>query len=168
MNTTKVITLALIAIISLAISLLTTQVVFKKIKATSESQEKFNLAFGVFFTSWVISFSILNQKIVVILNEFIDLVYKTSSTGQLITIVKSSILFIGLSNFWMIVSFMLTRAISILFAGKRSLINEIENNHYVYFFMYGFVYVSFVYCSIPVFEIILRIFLPNIEMPFYH
>lgn len=168
MNTTKLITLALIAIISLAISLLTTQFVFKKIKATSESQEKFNLAFGVFFTSWVISFSMLNQKIVVILNEFIDLVYKTASTGQLITIVKSSILFIGLSNCWLLVCYFLTRVVSDLIAGKRTLINEIESNHYVYFLMYGFVFVSFVFSSIPIFEIILRIFLPNIEIPFYH
>lgn len=120
-----------------------------------------------FFLTWVVAFSLLNIKSLSILSEYIDIIYKTNSANHLADITKTSVLFIGLTNVWLILWHFISKVFSILFTGKRNNINEIENNHYAYFLMKGIVFIGFVYCLMPVFEILLRTFLPNIEIPYY-
>ncbi|MBE7510447.1 MAG: hypothetical protein HS118_09655 [Bacteroidia bacterium] len=167
MDTTKIITLTIIGIIAMAISLTVTQLFLRKAKSKSENEGKINLAYGVLFLGWVISFSLLNVKSISIMSEYIDTVYKTNSTNHLTNIVTTSVLFIGLTNVWLILWYFITQAFSILIAGKRTDVNEIENNHYTYFLMKSTVFIGFVYCLMPVFEMLLRTFLPNIEIPYY-
>lgn len=167
MDTTKIITLTVIGIIAIAISLTITQLFLRKAKSKSENEGKINLAYGVLFLTWVVAFSILNLKSLSILNEYTDTIYKTNSANPLVDITKTSVLFIGLTNFWLILWYFITKAFSILISGKRTDVNEIENNHYTYFLMKGIVFIGFVYCLMPVFEMLLRTFLPTIEIPYY-
>ena len=44
---------------------------------------------------------------------------------------------------------------------------EIENNNNVYFLLNGVVFIGLVYSLMPIFEILLRIFFPSLEVPFY-
>jgi hypothetical protein len=85
----------------------------------------------------------------------------------LIEIAKTSVLFIGLTNTWLIIWYYITKALSVLFTGKRNEVNEIESNNYVYFVSKGVVFIGFVYSLMPVFEDVLRIFFPIIEIPYY-
>lgn len=167
MDTTKIITLTVIGIIAIAISLTITQLFLRKAKSKLENEEKINLAYGILFLGWVISFSLLNVKSISIMSEYVDTLYKTNSANHLADISKTSVLFIGLTNFWLILWYLITKAFSILIAGKRTDVNEIENNHYTYFLMKGIVFIGFVYCLMPVFEMLLRTFLPTIEIPYY-
>ncbi|MEC5395924.1 hypothetical protein [Bergeyella sp. RCAD1439] len=167
MDTTKIITLTVIGIIAIAISLTITQLFLRKAKSKLENEEKINLAYGILFLGWVISFSLLNVKSISIMSEYVDTLYKTNSANHLADISKTSVLFIGLTNFWLILWYLITKAFSILIAGKRTDVNEIENNHYTYFLMKGVVFIGFVYCLMPVFEMLLRTFLPTIEIPYY-
>ncbi|MFV0163095.1 hypothetical protein OBK04_05445 [Empedobacter falsenii] len=167
MDTTKIITLTVIGIIAIAISLTITQLFLRKAKSKLENEEKINLAYGILFLGWVISFSLLNVKFISIMSEYVDTLYKTNSANHLADISKTSVLFIGLTNFWLILWYLITKAFSILIAGKRTDVNEIENNHYTYFLMKGVVFIGFVYCLMPVFEMLLRTFLPTIEIPYY-
>lgn len=167
MDTTKIITLTVIGIIAIAISLTITQLFLRKAKSKLENEEKINLAYGILFLGWVISFSLLNVKSISIMSEYVDTIYKTNSANHLADISKTSVLFIGLTNFWLILWYLVTKAFSILIAGKRTDVNEIENNHYTYFLMKGVVFIGFVYCLMPVFEMLLRTFLPTIEIPYY-
>lgn len=167
MDTTKIITLTVIGIIAIAISLTITQLFLRKAKSKLENEEKINLAYGILFLGWVISFSLLNVKSISIMSEYVDTVFKTNSANHLAEISKTSVLFIGLTNFWLILWYLITKAFSILIAGKRTDVNEIENNHYTYFLMKGVVFIGFVYCLMPVFEMLLRTFLPTIEIPYY-
>lgn len=167
MDTTKIITLTVIGIIAIAISLTITQLFLRKAKSKLENEEKINLAYGILFLGWVISFSLLNMKSISIMSEYVDTIYKTNSANHLADISKTSVLFIGLTNFWLILWYLITKAFSILIAGKRTDVNEIENNHYTYFLMKGVVFIGFVYCLMPVFEMLLRTFLPTIEIPYY-
>lgn len=167
MDTTKIITLTVIGIIAIAISLTITQLFLRKAKSKLENEEKINLAYGILFLGWVISFSLLNVKSISIMSEYVDTLYKTNSANHLAEISKTSVLFIGLTNFWLILWYLITKAFSILIAGKRTDVNEIENNHYTYFLMKGVVFIGFVYCLMPVFEMLLRTFLPTIEIPYY-
>lgn len=167
MDTTKIITLTVIGIIAIAISLTITQLFLRTAKLKSENEGKINLAYGILFLGWVISFSLLNVKSISIMSEYVDTLYKTNSANHLADISKTSVLFIGLTNFWLILWYLITKAFSILIAGKRTDVNEIENNHYAYFLMKGVVFIGFVYCLMPVFEMLLRTFLPTIEIPYY-
>lgn len=167
MDITKTITLTSIGIIAFAISLTVTQLFIRKEKSKSESDGKILLAYGILFSSWVISFAMLNFKTLSVLNEFTDTIYKVNTGNPLLEIVKTSVLFIGLTNTWLILWYFITKALSLLFTGKRNDSNEIESNNYAYFILKGIVFIGFVYTLMPVFEGVLRAFFPNIEIPYY-
>lgn len=167
METTRTITLACVGIIAFAISLTITQILIRKGKSKSEIEGKFNLAYGILFSCWVISFSILNFKMLSALTEFSDTVYKVSTENPFGEIAKTSVLFIGLTNSWLILWYYVTKALSVLFSGNRNDTNEIENNNYVYFVLKGVVFISLIYSLMPVFENLLRTFYPEIQIPFY-
>lgn len=167
MDTTQIVTLTVIGIIAMAISLTVTQLFLRKAKAKSENEGKINIAYSILFLGWVISLSLLNMKSISIMNEYYDTVYKMNSAYHLAEIAKVSVFFIGLTNIWLVLWNFITQAFSQLIAGKRTDVKEIETNHYTYFLMKGMVYISFIYCIMPVFEMLLRMFLPNIEVPYY-
>lgn len=168
MDTTKIITLTIIGIVSMVISLTVTQLLLRKEKSKSESEGKIRLAYGILFFTWVVVFSLLNFKSLSILNEYIDTIFKINGNNSLVDILKTSVIFIGLTNVWLILWHFITKVFTVLFAENRNEANEIENNHYTFFIMKGIVFVGFIYCLMPVFETILRIFLPTIQSPFYH
>jgi len=167
MDISKTITLTSVGIIAFAISLTVTQLFIRKEKSKSENEGKILLAYGILFSSWVISFSMLNFKTLSVLNEFADTTYKINSGNPILEIVETSVLFIGLSNTWLILWYFITKALSLLFTGKRNDSTEIESNNYVYFILKSIVFIGIVYSLMPVFESVLRAFFPNIEIPFY-
>jgi hypothetical protein len=167
MDLTKTITLTSVGIITFAISLTVTQLFIRKEKSKSENEGKILLAYGILFSGWVISFSMLNFKMLSVLNEFADTIYTVNSGNPILEIVKTSVLFIGLSNTWLILWYFITKSLSLLFTGKRNDATEIESNNYVYFILKSIVFIGFVYTLMPVFESVLRAFFPNIEIPYY-
>jgi hypothetical protein len=167
MDISKTITLTSIGIIAFAISLTVTQLFIRKEKSKSENEGKILLAYGILFSCWVISFSMLNFKTLSVLNEVADTIYKVNSGNPILEIVETSVLFIGLSNTWLILWYFITKALSLLFTGKRNDSTEIESNNYVYFILKSIVFIGIVYSLMPVFESVLRAFLPNIEIPYY-
>lgn len=167
MDTTKTITLTCIGIVAFAISLTVTHLLIRKEKTKSEIEGKFLLAYGFLFSSWVIAFSLLNFKTISVLSEFVDTLYKVNTVDPLVETIKTSVLFIGLTNAWLVLWCFITKALSLLFTGKRNDVKEIENNNYVYFLMKGVVFICFIYALLPLFESVLRAFFPEIEIPFY-
>jgi hypothetical protein len=167
MDLTKTITLTSVGIITFAISLTVTQLFIRKEKSKSENEGKILLAYGILFSGWVISISMLNFKMLSVLNEFADTFYTVNSGNPILEIVKTSVLFIGLSNTWLILWYFITKSLSLLFTGKRNDATEIESNNYVYFILKSIVFIGFVYTLMPVFESVLRAFFPNIEIPYY-
>jgi len=167
MDTTKIPMLTIIGIVAIVMSLTVTQLFLRKAKSKSENEGKINLAYSILFLGWVMPFSLLNLKFISIMSEYIDIVYKINSASHSTDIANASVLFIGITNVWLIFMYFITQAFSLLIAGKRTDANEMANNHYTYFLMKGIVFISFVYCLMPVFEMLLRMFLPTIEIPYY-
>jgi len=167
MDLTKTITLTSVGIIAFAISLTVTQLLIRKEKSKSEIEGKIILSYGILFSSLVVSFSLLNFKTLSILNEFADTIYKLDNMNPLLEITTTSVLFIGLTNTWLILWYFIAKALSVLFIGNRLEVYEIENNNYVYFVLKGIVFIGFVYSLMPVFDLVLRTFIPNIEIPYY-
>jgi len=167
METTKSIILICTGIIAVTTSLTLTRLLFRKEKIYSESEGKIILSYGIIFTIWVIGFSLINLKTISVFNEYLDLVYKENSSNHLIEILTTSVLFIGLTNLWLVFWYYVTRALSILFFGRRDNQIEIESNNYVYFLVNGTIFLSFIYILMPIFEYALRSFLPELGIPFY-
>ena len=121
-----------------------TPLLIRKEKISSEKEGKIILSYGILFTSWVLGFSLLNLKTISVLNEYFDMVYKVYSSNHLIEISKTGILFIGLTNLWLVFWHYVTKVLSLLFLGRRDSQNEMESNNYVYFLVNGTIFISFI------------------------
>lgn len=167
MDNTKLLTLSIISILSIAISLTVTQVFLRKQKIKSEQNNKINTSYALSFATWVIAFSLLNIKSISILSDYIDIINKINTENALMQISKTAVVFLGLTNVWLIILYYFNKIFTIIFIGKRNEIFEIQNNNLGYFILKGILFLSFIFSLIPVFEILLRTFSPN-ETPFYH
>ncbi len=167
MEITKSIALTCVEIIAFAISLIIAQLLIRKERQKSESEGKTNLSFGILFGSWIISISQINYKLINTLNEIYDITFKTNEKNQFLNCTKSTVLFMGVSLFWLIFIFSLTRIINKIFSQNRDNCIEIENNNYVYFLIQGLVFIGMIYCSMPILDILLKYFFPEIEIPYF-
>lgn len=167
METTKLLLLSGIVTIAVTTSLTVTQLFLRKLKAISVSDNSINLSFTIIVVGWFISFTLLNCMSISILSEYINSVFKLNSTTPFADIAKTTVLFIGLTNAWLVLWYFIAQAISTLIAKKRNDMIEMENNHYTYFVIKGLVFISLIYCLMPVFEMLLRNFLPQTEIPYY-
>lgn len=155
------------AIIAIAASLVIIQLIIRKEKAKSENEGKIRLAYGVLFVSCLIASLMLNIKGMTIFGEYMDTFYKVNRNPVLMPVIKTCVLFIGLINIWFVVWYFGLKVFALLFVGKKSAIIEIENDNYVYFLMTGVVFLGFINVLMPVFDIVLRFFLPDLEIPYY-
>lgn len=167
METTKSVILICTGIIAVTTSLTLTRLLFRKEKIYSESEGKIILSYGIIFTFWVIGFSLINLKTLSVFNDYLDLVYKVNSSNYRIEILTTSVLFIGLTNLWLVFWHYVTKVLSLLFFGRRDRQNEMESNNYVYFLINGTIFISFIYILMPIFEYVLSTFLPELGIPFY-
>ncbi|HSC54177.1 MAG TPA: hypothetical protein VLC98_11165 [Phnomibacter sp.] len=168
MNISKTVTLTIICIISFITILLVIQLLLRKLKLKSEKEGPLNFSYAVWFVTLFIAATIAMVRTIAILNEAIDNLYKNISTNIIVEVVKTSSLFLGLTALWFIVWYYVSNFLSVTILGTRKDQNEIEANNVSYFLIKGVLIIGFILCLLPVFEIILRIFMPNVQMPFYH
>lgn len=154
-------------VLSFVIFLTSTQLFFRKEKNASEAEGKFVLAYGLLFLSWIFSFAILNYKTLYVLVEFSDTLYKVKRVSPETDLLTTGFLFIGISVFWMFFCYLIANTLSFLSFGRRTSLNEIKSDNYVYFIIKGSVFVGLTSTLLPIYELILRMFLPEIEIPFY-
>ncbi len=168
MNTSKTITLTVSAIIAIAIMLLIIQLLLRKLKAKSEQEGRLKNSYGVWFATLFIAASITTGKAINMLSEAIDNIYKSFATNIIGEVAKTASLFIGLSAVWLIIWYFVANLLSVTIVGKRSDQYEIEIDNVSYFLIKGVLLIGFIFCLLPIFEILLRSFMPNVQIPFYH
>jgi len=167
MKITNTITIAIIGIIAFAISQTIIELLNKKSKAKAIKDGAFPLAYGIWYSALVISSSILIFKTLTVNNVAIDTILGMAKEKPYENIFKTSVIFWGINFCWLLFGVFLNKMFSNIFFGKRTIKFEIENNNYVYFLMRGVLLIGFIYILLPVFELTLRFFLPNIDVPFY-
>ncbi|MBS1750379.1 MAG: hypothetical protein JST63_10785 [Bacteroidetes bacterium] len=168
MNTSKTVILTIAILIALVILIMTIQLLSRKTKNKNSEDGKLKLSYGIWFITFFLSGSLVMSKVVFVLNESIDNIYKTIPTKSLFESFKMGSLFIGLGIVWLLLWYFILNILSVLIMGKRNYVKEIETNNYSYFLVKGIILIGFTICLLPVFEIILREFMPNIQIPFYH
>lgn len=167
MESNMIIQISIITIASLAISLTLTQLILRKARQRSAIEGRTLLSYAILFFSWVIVFTMINVRSLQVINEYLDNIYKTKTPASLADIVRTTIIFVGLANVWLIVCHLMSRTFSMVIMGQRDRVVEMDNDNYAFFLMNGALFVSVAYCLMPVFEMIVRLFFPTIEIPYY-
>lgn len=168
MNTSKTVALTIVGIVAFVIMLLVIQLLLRKLKAKSEQEGRLKKSYGVWFVTVFTAASITMGRTITILGEAIDNIYKNISTNIFGEVAKTASLFIGLSALWFLAWYFVANLLSVSILGNRKDQNEIEANNVSYFLIKGVLIIGFIFCLLPVFEIILRTFMPNVQIPFYH
>jgi hypothetical protein len=168
MNTSKTIALTISAIIAIVIMLFIIQLLIRKLKPKSEQDGKLKSSYGVWFACLFMGALIVTGETINLLSIAFDNIYKNTPNNLFGQIVKTASLFIGLSALWFLLWYVISNLLSVTIVGKRKNENEIEANNVSYFLIKGILIIGFIFCLSSVFEIILRNFMPSIQIPFYH
>lgn len=168
MNTTKAITLTIVGIIAIAIMLSIIQVLLRKVKLQAEAEFKIKPAYGIWFVSLLIAASLIGAKAITFLGEAVDNIYKMGSQNLGAEIAKIASLYIGLSVVWFLLWYFVSRVFSIIILGLRKEQEEMSLNNIYYFLVRGVLINMFIFCLSPILDVIFRLVMPNIQLPFYH
>ncbi len=167
MNIRSTITLTLVAVIAFAILLFIIQLLLKKLKSSSEAEESYiRSSYAVWFSTLFISASIIVMTAIKLLSEALDNINKHFASSALKETIKTASLFIGLSIVWFVIWYAVSHILSKLILEKRS--NEMESENWSFFLIRGVLQIGLTLCLSTIFEIILRAFIPTIQIPFYH
>lgn len=168
MNTSKTISLTIAGLVAIAILLLVIKILVRKMKYKSEVDGRFRTSHGIWFASLFISASLLIAKAISILSESVDNILKMNITNPISEIFKASSIFIGLTAFWFVIWYLAANMLSPVVTGKRAGSVEMEIDNFVYFLIKGVIIIGFTISLLPIFESLLRVFIPATQLPFYH
>lgn len=168
MNTSKTAILTIAVLISLAILILILQLFSRRPKSKNSEDGKLKLSYGLWFATLFLSGSLIMAKVIAVFSETIANVYKINPSNRIFESFKMGSLFIGLGIAWLLLWYFIVNILSIIVMGKRNEMKEIETDNYAYFLVRGVLLIGFTICLLPVFEIIIRAFMPSVQIPFYH
>ena len=168
MNPSKAVTLTIAGIVAVVIIILTIQMLLRKIKTKSEHEGRLKKSYGVWFATLFIAATITMERSIMILGEALDNIYKNISTNIIGEVTKTASLFIGLSAVWFLIWYFVANLLSVTILGTRKDITETEVDNVTYFLIKGALVIGIILCLLPVLEILLRNFMPNVQIPFYH
>lgn len=167
MNTSTMV-LVITSLIAVSIIFLLIQILLRKIKRVAEIEGKLKISYGIWFTTLFLAAVFVITKTIISLGEAINNIYKINVGKPIVEIAKTSSLFIGFGAMWFLICYLISNIFSMLITGNRKQLKEMEADNYTYFLIKGISVVGFVTCLSPVFETILRAFMPSIQIPFYH
>ena len=165
---TKLIILVIAALTVLALMIFIIKFLIGRIKSNISADGKFNVSFGILFTTLFLTAAIIASKSIILFAEAIDNITKISPEKLIGESTKTGLLFIGLTVFWFVFSYSIIKILSIYVTGKRNDEKEFISDNFSYFLVRGAMLIGFNLCLLSVFELIIRIFMPSIQMPFYH
>lgn len=165
MNISQTITLLITGLISIALTLFALQIKFKKIYKNNEDG-KLKISFSIWVGSIFLASTILLSQMLKTLNDALD-IYKNFDS-PIISSLKTTSIYLGLSLLWMLVLFVLNNFLTNLIFDNRNEKQEMENDNFTYFILKSLILIGSTFAILPAFESLLKIFLPIIQTPFYH
>ena len=115
-----------------------------------------------------LSASVIQIKSISILSEAVDNIFKLKIEGAVFEVLKTSSIYIGISSLWFLLWYFIASVFAVISIGKRDDLIEIEKDNYTYFLIKGIILFGTVISLSSVFEMLLRFFVPSIQIPFYH
>jgi hypothetical protein len=168
METIKEIILLVLCIIVLAMGYLSIRLLLQKFKFITESDNKTKVSYGLWLAVLIITYSVNSTKTIGLLVEAFDTISKLNVGNLYLQMFQTSAIFIGLNIVWFIVWYFFSDLLLMIVLGKRHIIKELENDNISYFLVRGAILFGIVLSFLSVYETLLRVFLPTINVPFYH
>lgn len=165
MNISQTLTLFVTGLISIALLLFAMQIKFTKLSKNNENG-KLKTSFSIWAGAIFLSSSLVISKMLTTLNDALN-IYK-SFDSPIISALKTSSIFVGLSAIWMVVLIFIINILSYLILEDRKEKQEMENDNYSYFILKSLMLIGSTLALLQAFESLLKIFLPIIQTPFYH
>lgn len=168
MNTQKTVILIIVGIIAVAISVLIIQLLLKKAKLKAEVNGTLNKSFAIYFSMLFLSTSVIQIKSISILSEAVDNIFKLKIEGAVFEVLKTSSIYTGISSLWFLLWYFVANVFAVISIGKRDDLIEIEKDNYTYFLIKGIILFGTIISLSSIFEMLLKFFIPSIQIPFYH
>jgi len=165
MNISQTLTLFITGLISLALLFFSMQIKFKKISKNNEDGKLKN-SFSIWAGAIFLSSNLMLLKMLTTLNDALNIY--SSFESPIISVLKTSSIFIGLSVIWLVITMYIIHTLSNLLFENRKEMQEMENDNYSYFILKSLMLIGSTLALLPAFESLLKIFLPIIQTPFYH
>jgi hypothetical protein len=165
MNITQTLTLFLTGLISIALLLFAMQIKFTKLSKNNEDG-KLKISFSIWTGAIFLASSLMLSKMLTTLNDALN-IYK-SFDSPIISALKTSSIYVGLSAIWIVLLVFIINILSNLIFEDRKEKQEMENDNYAYFILKSLMLIGSTLALLPAFESLLKIFLPIIQTPFYH
>jgi hypothetical protein len=143
------------------------QLLLRKLKTVADGKASMQ-ASGIWFITLFLSGALLASKTVSVFSEAIDNIYKINLADSLFNIFKTGSILTGVTLLWLMIWYFLSNTLSVIITGKTSALQEAEANNITFFLIRGATMAGFIACLLPAFELILRTFIPHVEVPFYH
>lgn len=164
MNILSLLTLGVVSFITM-ISF--TKFLFKSLRKEESENGKISISYAVLMSGWLLGYALLNYNMIVVFSEFFESSEKINSNDLLVNCSEVGMLFIGTTILWNFICLQFVKVFSILFFGKRNYPLEMSANHVSFFFCQSVMLLALIVTTLPVFEVVLRMFLPTISVPFY-
>jgi hypothetical protein len=168
MNMTKAVTLTIVGIITIAIMLTIIQLLLRKVKPQAEADFKIKPAYGTWFAGLFVAAAQISFKAVTFLSEAIDNIYKIGSPAMVAEVAKIAALYIGLGVVWFLLWYFVSKVFTTIILGLKKDQEEMSLNNVHFFLIKGTIINVFIFSLSPVLDVIFRMVMPNIQLPFYH
>jgi hypothetical protein len=168
MNTLKLFTLPITILISFVLLLLIIHLILKPFKAKKDEEGNLKLAYGIWFFALFMSGASIVTDVVRLSLEVVDNVIKIRPDQLILVMVRSIASITVLAFLWFLIWFYVVKFLTKIVVYKGSDAQEMSANNYTYFIIKGSILLGIVLSLSSVLELILRLVVPNIEVPFYH
>ncbi|NRF37758.1 hypothetical protein [Pedobacter foliorum] len=168
MNKIKLFTLPITILISFVLLLLIIHLILKPFKAKKDEDGNLKLAYGIWFFALFMSGASIVANVVRLSLEVVDNVTKIRPDQLILLIIQSIASITILAFLWFLIWFYVTKFLTkiVVFTGSDG--QEMSANNYTYFIIKGSILIGIVLSLSSVLELLLRLVVPNIEVPFYH
>jgi hypothetical protein len=168
MNTLKLITISCTIIISFILLLLITSLLTKSFKSKINKDGRLKISFGIWYAAIFLAGANIISSIINIVVEVIDNLIKIQPPKFYIELVKAISLIVGVGFIWLLVWFFAVKFLTKVMPLKTIDNEEMEDDNFGYFLIKGIMLLSIIFSLSSVLSLILRMLIPNVQIPFYH
>lgn len=168
MNYLKLIAISCVVIISVIILLVITHLLTKNIKSRINNEGRLKLSFGIWYSAIFLSGSNVISTIIDIVFEVIDNLIKIEPTNFYRELIGTISLVIGAGFIWFILWFLVVNFLTKIVPLKFNENEEMEDDNFSYFVVKASILIGIIFSISSVLKLILKVLVPNVEIPFYH
>lgn len=167
-NLPKITALVVIAFLTLVLMPLVLKLTIKRYKNEFNPAEELKTAMAVWTGSLFLSLAIVWAKMLSVLLEAVNISLKVNTEKILPELLRIISLFFAVGVFWFALLFWVGKLVCLLIPVRRNAKEEMELDGVGYFLVRGVILVGLAVCFLTLEEVVLRVFVPGVGVPYFH